>query len=152
VARQGCARDPERRHLGGAGSAAALAAHRFLEGSALAVTASWAVTITLVVHALAEGIAVGALLAGQSRQRLALWLAAMCLSPVAGAAAISGTKLPAAAEPLFLALAAGVLAQAALISLTAARGTSASRILAGRPAAALLAAVAVTAVAVRVGG
>ncbi len=76
----------------------------------------------------------------------------MCLSPVAEAAAIGGMTLPAAAEPLFLALAAGVLAQAARLSPGAARRMPARRLLAGRAAAALLAAAVLTAVAVRVAG
>ena len=76
----------------------------------------------------------------------------MCLSPVAGAAAIGGMTLPAAAEPLCLALAAGVLAQAARLSLGATQRTPARRLLAGRAAAALLAAAVLTAVAVRVAG
>ncbi len=79
----------------------------------------------------------------------------MCLSPVAGAAAIGGMTLPAAAEPLCLALAAGVLAQAARLSQGAARRMP-RRLLAGRAAAAmpaaLLAAAVLTAVAVRVVG
>ncbi len=126
--------------------------HRFLEGSALALTASVTITVALAVHALAEGVAVGALLAGQSRRRVGGWLAALCLSPAAGAAAISAYRLPSAARPVLLALAAGVLAQAARISLRAASRTPAGRRLAPGAAAALLAAAAVTAVAVRVAG
>jgi len=126
--------------------------HRFLEGSALALTASVTITMALAVHALAEGVAVGSLLAGQSRRRVGGWLAALCLSPVAGAAAISAYRLPSAAGPVLLALAAGVLAQAARISLRAASRTPAGRRLAPGAAAALLAAAAVTAVAVRAAG
>ncbi len=99
-----------------------------------------------------RGMAVGALLAGQSRRRLTLWLVAMCQSPIAGAVAISGTELPAAAEPLLLAVSAGALAQAAQISLGAARRTRGRWLLAGPAAVASLTAAAVTAVAVRVGG
>jgi len=152
AARQGCACDAGRQHAGGAGSAGALAVHRFLEGSALALTASVTITVALAVHTLAEGVAVGALLAGQSRRRAGGWLAALCLSPAAGAAAISAYRLPSAARPVLLALAAGVLAQAARISLRAASRTPAGRRLAPGAAAALLAAAAVTAVAVRVAG
>ncbi len=93
-----------------------------------------------------------ALLAGQSRRRVGGWLAALCLSLAAGAAAISAYRLPSAAGPVLLALAAGVLAQAARISLRAASRTPAGRRLAPGAAAALLAAAAVTAVAVRVAG
>lgn len=89
VARKGCSCATDQHYLGGAGGAAALAAHRFLEGTALALTASLTVTVALAVHAMAEGLAVGALLGSQSRRRVAGWLAAMCLSPVAGAAAIT---------------------------------------------------------------
>ena len=48
---------------------------------------------------------------------MAGWLAAMCLSPVAGAAAITAYRLLPAAGPVLLAVTAGVLAQAAPISL-----------------------------------
>ena len=105
--------------------------------------------MALAVHALAEGVAVGALLAGQSRRRVGGWLAALCLSPAAGAAAISAYRLPSAAGPVLLALAAGVLAQAARISLRAASRTPAGRRLAPGAATALLAAAALTAMAVR---
>ena len=153
VARWGCSCASGRHHIGGAGTAAALAVHRFLEGSALALTASVTITVALAVHGLAEGLAVGALLGSRSRRRLAGWLAAMCLSPVAGAAAISAYQLPAAAEPVLLALAGGVLTQAARISLGAAMPRAAAgRRMATRTAAALLAAAAVTAMAVRVAG
>jgi zinc transporter ZupT len=152
VARRGCSCGSGRHDVGGAGSAAALAVHRFLEGAALALTASLAVAVALAVHAMAEGLAVGALLGSRSRRRVAGWLAAMCLSPVAGAAAISAYPLPPAAEPVLLALAAGVLAQAARISLDAACRSPAGRRLAPRAAAAMLAAAAVTVMAVRVAG
>ncbi len=76
----------------------------------------------------------------------------MCLSPAAGAAAISARQLPAAAEPVLLALAAGVLGQAARISLDAASRTPAGPRLAPRTAGTLMAAAAVTALAVRVAG
>lgn len=152
AARRGCACDAGRHHVGGTGSAGALAVHRFLEGSALALTASVTVTVALAVHAMAEGLAVGVLLGGQSRRRVAGWLAAMCLSPVAGPAAFSACQLPPAAGPVLLALAAGVLAQAARISVNAASRGPDGRRLAPRAAAALLAAAAITAMAVRVVG
>jgi len=89
----------------------------------------------------------------------------MCLSPAAGAFAASAFPMPAAAGPVVLALAAGVLGQAGRISLHAA----ASQALAGaRPArrwwlapgrrlapgtaAAVLAAAAITVMAVQVVG
>jgi ZIP family zinc transporter len=62
VARKGCACGSGRHHACGAGAAAALAVHRFLEGSALALAASVIVAAALALHALAEGLAVGALL------------------------------------------------------------------------------------------
>lgn len=95
--------------------------HRFLEGSALALAASVIVAAALAVHALAEGLAVGALLGCQSRRRVAGWLAVMCLSPAAGAVTASALPMLAAAGPVLLAVAAGVLGQAARISLSAAR-------------------------------
>ncbi len=136
AARGGCACGSERRHAGGAGAAAALAVHRFLEGSALALAASVIVAAALAVHALAEGLAVGALLGGQSRRRVAGWLAVMCLSPVAGAVTASALPMPAAVGPVLLAVAAGVLGHAARISLSAARHSCPRRQLTPRPAVA----------------
>jgi zinc transporter ZupT len=153
VARRGCSCGSGRHDAGGAGSAGALAVHRFLEGTALALTGSLTVAVALAVHAMGEGLAVGALLGSRSRRRVTGWLAAMCLSPVAGAATASAWWLPPAAEPVLLALAAGVLAQAARISLDAAIPRApAGRRPASRTAAAVLAAAAVTALAVRVAG
>lgn len=149
VARKGCVCASGRHHIGGAAGAAGLALHRFLEGTALALTSSLTVTVALAVHALAEGVAVGALLASQSRRRVTGWLTAMCLSPIAGAVTVSAYPLPPAAEPVLLAMAAGVLAQAARISLDAAFRAPAGRRIAPRAAGALLAAAALTALAVR---
>ncbi|WP_406011625.1 hypothetical protein OG440_39605 (plasmid) [Streptomyces sp. NBC_00637] len=149
VARKGCPCDPEK--AGGLGTAAALTVHRFLEGSALALTSTLTVAGALAVHALAEGLAVGALLHAQPRRHLIVWLSAMCLGPVAGAAAVG--LLPAAAETALVALAAGVLAQAAWVSLKAAVHLSpGGRRLGRRPAAVGLAAAAVTALAALVSG
>jgi ZIP family zinc transporter len=159
VARKGCACGSGGHHADGAGAAAALAVHRFLEGSALALAASVIVAAALAVHALADGLAVGALLDCQPRRRVAGWLAVMCLSPAAGAVAASAYPVPAAAGPVLLALAAGVLGQAARMSLSAAtgqapagRGRAPLWRLAPGTAAAVLAAAAITAVAVRVVG
>jgi ZIP family zinc transporter len=118
AARAGCRCREHTEHASGAGAAAALAAHRFLEGSAIAL-AGPAVAVALAVHALGEGMATGALLGAQPR-RLAGWLAAMSLSPLIGAAVTGALPVPAAAEPVLLALAAGVIAQAAWVSLRAA--------------------------------
>ncbi len=148
VARKACACGSQRDQLGGAGGAAALVLHRFLEGAALALTNSLVVAAALAVHALAEGVAVGALLASQFRRRLTGWLGVMCLSPIAGVAAVSSFPLPPAAEPLLLALAAGVLAQVARISLGGAFRARAGWRAAPRAIATLLAAATVTALAV----
>jgi zinc transporter ZupT len=152
AARRACWCGAGRQYTAGAGTACALAVHRFLEGSALALAASVTVTLALAVHALAEGLAAGALLGSQSRPRAAGWLAAMCLSPVGGAAATGTFPLPGAARPVLLALAAGVLGQAARISLGASARVPPGRRLAPATAASFLAAAVVTALAVRAAG
>ncbi|MET9834045.1 hypothetical protein ABZ078_33195 [Streptomyces sp. NPDC006385] len=147
VARKGCPCEPET--AGGMGTAGAVGVHRFLEGSALALGGSPAVAAALAVHAFAEGLAVGALLGSQPRLRTAAWLTAMCLSPAAGAWATGLRPLPAAADPILIALVAGVLGQAAYISLTAAsRHAPAGRYLTARDGTALLVATGVTALTV----
>jgi zinc transporter ZupT len=143
IARRGCECDSRGRDAWGKSAAGALAAHRFLEGSALAFGASLAVTAALTVHALAEGLAVGALLATQPRRLVGRWLTVMCASPVAGAALAGAYSFPAAAQPILLAVAAGVLSQAARISLGTARRT----LTGGRMTAGTVAAVLGTAVA-----
>ena len=50
----------------GAGTAAALTVHRFLEGAAIALASSAVVALALAVHAFGEGLATGALLGGQA--------------------------------------------------------------------------------------
>src|SRR5215470_2658691 len=137
----------------GGATAAALAVHRFLEGAAVALAGSAAVALALAAHAFGEGLATGALLGGQPRRRVAGWLALMCLSPVIGAAATDTFPVPAAAEPLLLALAAGILAQAARVSLRAAfRGLPPARLLLSRPAATTTMAAIITALAVHAVG
>jgi len=150
--RRGCWCGTGRRRVAGAGTAGALAVHRFLEGSALALAVSVTVTLTLAVHALAEGLAAGTLLAGQSRRSVAGWLAAMCLSPALGVVAVRAIPLSSAAEPVLLALAAGVLAQVARISLNAAWHVLGRWRLAPATAVSFLAAATVTALTVRVTG
>jgi ZIP family zinc transporter len=113
----GCREHTER--ASGAGTAAALGVHRFLEGSALALAGSPAIALALAVHAFGEGLATGALL-GRQLRRLAPWLAVMCSSPVIGAVVVGAFPIPATVEPVLLALAAGVIAQAAWVSLRAA--------------------------------
>lgn len=149
AARAGCTCQADRQHAGGAGAAGALAAHRLLEGAALALASSPTVAVALIVHALAEGLAAGTLL----RRRAAWWLAAMCASPIVGVAFVEIRPVPPGAEPLLLAVAAGVLGQAARVSLAAAfRHVRLARITAWTPAAAALIAAAVTALAVRGAG
>ncbi|HEX7992428.1 MAG TPA: hypothetical protein VF506_00810 [Streptosporangiaceae bacterium] len=113
----GCREHSER--ASGAGTAAALAVHRFLEGSALALAGSPAIALALAVHAFGEGLATGALLGPQLR-RLAPWLVVMCSSPVIGAVVVGAFPIRATVEPVLLAVAAGVIAQAAWVSLRAA--------------------------------
>lgn len=149
VARFGCACEEDEESASGKGTAGALAAHRFLEGSALALTGSIAVAAALAAHALGEGLAVGALLT--DRRHLAVSLTAMCAGPVAGAAAAGA--YPAAAGPLLAAAAAGVLAQAARISLRAAfRHVRPRALPLSPPAAAVVVAAAITALAVHAAG
>jgi hypothetical protein len=149
AARAGCTCQADREAAGGAATAGALAVHRLLEGAALALASSLTVAVALIAHALAEGLAAGTLL----RRRAAWWLAAMCASPIAGAALAEIRPVPAGAEPLLLAAAAGVLGQAARVSLAAAfRHVRPARITVWNPAAAALIAGAVTALAVRGAG
>lgn len=153
AARGGCACHRDSRHAGGKRAAAALALHRFLEGSAMVLVGSVTVVAALAVHALGEGLAVGALLGGQPRRRVVIWLTAMCVSPVIGALVTSAYPVPAAAEPLLLALAGGVLAQAARVSLRAAcQDLPLARFLVSRPAAASTVAAIVTVLAVHAVG
>lgn len=150
--RAGCGCQEHEQHASGAGLAAALAAHRFLEGSAIALAGSAAVAVALAVHAFAEGLATGALLGGQPR-RLAGWLAIMSLSPVAGAAAGGAFAFPSAAEPFLLAIAAGIIGQAAQVSMRAAvRGLHPSGLRIARPAAVTAMAGILTALAVHAAG
>ena len=138
-----------REYVSGAGAAAALAGHRFLEGSTLALAGSVAVVSALAVHAFCEGLAVGALVDGRSR-RAAWWLAALCAGPIAGAVATSVYRLPDTASPLLVAVAAGVVAQAARVSLRVAFRSP--RALVSPAAPALAAGAALTAAAVHLAG
>jgi hypothetical protein len=153
AARGGCACQRDARSVSGAGAAAALAVHRFLEGSALALIGSATVVAALAVHALGEGLAVGALLRAYPRRHAAILLSVTCVSPVIGLLASSAFPMPAAATPLLLALAGGVLAQAGRVSLRAAcHGRSPGRFLVFGPAAATTAAAAITVLAVHAAG
>jgi ZIP family zinc transporter len=151
AARTGCRCQEHTERASAVGTAAALAVHRFLEGSAVALAGSAAVAVALAVHAFAEGLATGALLGAQPR-RVAGWLAAMCVSPVIGAAAAGAFPVPATAEPVLLALAAGIIAQAAWVSLRAAfHCPRTSRLLLSPTAATTMAAI-ITALAVHIAG
>ncbi|HET7244748.1 MAG TPA: hypothetical protein VFJ07_07910 [Streptosporangiaceae bacterium] len=151
--RAGCGCREHQEQASGAAAAAALAVHRFLEGAAVALAGSAAVALALAAHAFGEGLATGALLGGQPRHRVAGWLALMCLSPVIGAAATGTFPVPAAAEPMLVAVATGVLTQAARVSLHAAfRGLRPAHLLLSRPAAATTMAAIVTMLAVHAVG
>ena len=153
AARAGCGCREQAEQANGAGAAAALAVHRFLEGSAVALAGSAAVAVALAVHAFGEGLATGALLGARARRRAAGWLAAMSISPLIGAVAAGAFPVPEAVEPVLLALAAGVIARAAWVSLRAAfHGLRTSRVLLSRPAAATTMAAVVTGLAVHVAG
>ncbi len=150
--RRGCTCQAEREAAGGAGTAGALAVHRLLEGAALALTSSFMVAVALIVHALAEGLAAGTLLSQVPRRRVAFWLTAMCASPIVGSAITEIRPFPARVEPVLLAVAAGVLGQAARVSLAAAfHQVRLARIAISSPAAATLIAAMVTTLAVHGG-
>jgi zinc transporter ZupT len=152
AARAGCGCREHTEHASGAGAAAALAIHRFLEGSAVALAGSAAVAVALAVHAFGEGLATGALLSAQPR-RAAGWLAAMSVSPVIGAGVAGAFPIPAATEPVLLALAAGVIAQAAWVSLRAAlHGLRTSPLRSSQTAATVTMAAIITALAVHTAG
>lgn len=147
--RAGCRCREHGEQASGVGAAAALAVHRFMEGSAVVLTGSVAVAVALTVHAFGEGLAAAALLGARPRRRVFGWLAAMSISPLIGAAAADAFSVPEAAEPVLLALASGVIAQAAWVSLRAAfHGLRASRLLLSQSAAAATMAAVVTALAV----
>lgn len=150
--RAGCHCHEHAEQASGVFAAAGLTLHRFLEGSAVALTGSVAVAVALAVHAFGEGLATGVLLSNQPR-RLAYSLAAVCVSPVIAAAATGAFSVPEAAEPVLLALAAGVISQAAWLSLRAAfHGLRTGRLLLSHPAAATTMAAVVTALAVHTVG
>jgi hypothetical protein len=151
--RRGCTCHVSREETGGFGSVAALAVHRLLEGVALAIGGSVVVAFALFVHAFAEGLAAGALLGSVRRSRAALALGVMCVAPLAGAGVAVLGAFPARAEPVLLAAAAGVLAQAARVSFAAAYGlVRRTGVALAQPAFATVAAAVVTTVAVRIVG
>jgi hypothetical protein len=120
---------------------------------AVVLAGSVMVTVALAVHALAEGLAAGTLLASAPRRQRVRWLAIMCASPAAGATLAVAWPFPAAVQPVLLAVAAGVLGQAARVSLSAAFQRARPVWLAmASPAAATLVAAASTALAVHLAG
>ena len=149
AARAGCSCSAHKEQAIGAAAAAALATHRFLEGAAISLSGSATVAIALAAHAFGEGLAAGSLLGAQPRRRTAAWLTLMCLSPVVGAVAADAFAVPDGAEPILLAVTAGILVQAAWMSLrTAFRGLRHSRLLLVRPAATTAVAAVITVLAV----
>jgi zinc transporter ZupT len=148
--RVGCGCRAHKEQAIGSAAAAALATHRFLEGAAISLSGSAAVAVALAAHAFGEGLATGALLGAQPRRRAAAWVTLMCVSPVVGAAAADAVAVPDAAEPILLAVAAGILVQAAWMSLrTAFSGLRHSRLLLVRPTATTAVAAVITVLAVR---
>lgn len=146
ISRVGCTCHADEEHASGAWSAAALAVHRFLEGAALGLTGV-ITAVAIAVHALGEGLAVGALLRTQPR-RLAGWLVLMCLGPAVGALTVDAIPALQVTEPLLLATAAGIVAQAARISLRAAFANHTTRSRFFASAAAVLVAATATTLAV----
>ena len=116
LARRGCACQAaaaRRATASGTATAAALAAHRLLEGAAVGLTGSPAVVAALVLHATGEGFALGALLRPEGRSRIRTVLVIACVSPLAGAAAFGQAGLPAKPSAVITAAIAGVLARTA---------------------------------------
>ncbi|MFL6073476.1 MAG: hypothetical protein ACJ73S_08790, partial [Mycobacteriales bacterium] len=127
LVRRGCACEPGSAGIPPAGAggavagAAAIAAHRALEGSALAVAASVPLIAALVVHAAAEGFVLAGLPgAGRPGRRTVRWLAVACASPAVGAAALGAANLPDSAHVLATSAVAGVLLRSALAAYPAA--------------------------------
>ncbi|MFE3449364.1 hypothetical protein ACFXJ8_10550 [Nonomuraea sp. NPDC059194] len=102
--------------FGGVGTAAALTAHRVIEGATLALAASVVVVAALMVHSASEGLALTALL-DLARRRAAPWLALSCLSPALGVVLATLAPLPPQVVPLLLALITGVLLRTAVVGL-----------------------------------
>jgi ZIP family zinc transporter len=151
--RAGCGCRPRTEPTGGASTAAALAIHRLLEGSAVALAGSVAIAAALAVHAFGEGMATSALLGSQPRRRAARWVALMCVTPVVGATLTGALTVPESAGPFLIAATAGILAQAAMVSLRVAfQGLPPTRLLLSHPAAATTTAAVLTAVAVHAAG
>jgi hypothetical protein len=90
-------------------AAAAISAHRLVEGALLALVISPAAVAAFVTHSLAEGFALGVPLRDAPHRTVCWWLAAACLAPVVGA-----LIMPGGGSPLSAAVAAGAIARAAV--------------------------------------
>lgn len=102
--------------FGGVGAAAALTAHRVIEGTTLALTPSTAVIVALLVHSASEGLALAALL-HEGRQRLAPWMLMSVAAPPVGIVAATISPLPEMLVPVLLAIVGGVLLRTAVVGL-----------------------------------
>jgi zinc transporter ZupT len=100
----------------GMGTAAALTAHRAIEGATLALTASVVVVAALMVHSASEGLALAALL-DMAGQRLMPWLVVACAAPAAGVVAATVHPVPAKVVPILLGMISGVLTRTAVVGL-----------------------------------
>jgi len=114
VIRRSCPCEPVR--AGGAGAAVAVAVHRAIEGTTLAVTATLTVGLALAVHAAGEGVALAAVLLTAARWRAAWWILLAAVSPAAGFWATGAVALPSSFSPVALALVGGVLLRSARIA------------------------------------
>lgn len=104
----------------------------------LAVTTSIVVALALALHAVGEGMALGALLGSEQRHPVRRWVLMAALSPAPGAVAVSLAPIPEEAHPLLYALLAGVLLRASWIAAKLASGTAPHRRMPGLPALAIL--------------
>ena len=100
----------------GLGAAAALATHRLVEGTALALAFSLPVLLTLMVGSASDGLALAAMLR-ETKQRLTPWLTVACVSPAVGVLITIVRPLPEVVLPVALALVAGVILRIAVVGL-----------------------------------
>lgn len=100
----------------GLGAAAALATHRVVEGTALALAFSVPVALTLLVGSASDGLALAATLR-ETKQRLTPWLSVACVSPAIGVLVTTVRPLPEAVLPIALSLVAGVILRIAVVGL-----------------------------------
>jgi zinc transporter ZupT len=142
LARRGCACQaaradtanvPGTKAASGVATAAALAAHRLLEGAAVTLTGSPAIVAALVLHATGEGFALGALLRPERRSRALMLLVIACVSPLAGTVAFGQVGMAARPSAVMTAAIAGVLARTALAAWRRRRPSTRPRPAVGRP-------------------